>query len=92
VWGGVRLEEPGQVHVPVDSKSALQELAQARKLPVPRYVIVHESGPEHAKTFTVEARVGKELSAKAQGSSKKAAGQKAAEFLLEQLRAMPVGE
>lgn len=88
VWGGVQLEELGQVHVPVDSKSALQELAQARKLPVPRYVIVRESGPEHAKTFTVEARVGKDLTAQAEGASKKAAGQQAAERLLEVVRAV----
>jgi len=92
VWGGVQLEGLGQVHVPVDSKSALQELAQARKLPVPRYVIVHESGPEHAKTFTVEARVGKELTARAEGTSKKAAGQLAAERLLQVLSETPVSE
>src|SRR5574340_478911 len=40
----------------VDFKSALQELAQARKLPHPRYAIVKERGPEHSKTFTVEVR------------------------------------
>src|ERR1700737_1725892 len=46
----------------VDFKSALQELAQVRKLPQPRYVIVSERGPEHSKTFTIEARVGREWS------------------------------
>jgi ribonuclease III len=68
-----------------DSKSALQELAQARKLPVPRYHIVAERGPEHSKTFTVEVRVGKEHSSQAEGPSKKDAGQKAAASLLKQL-------
>jgi ribonuclease-3 len=92
VWGGVQLEELGNVHVPVDSKSALQELAQARKLPVPRYAIVHESGPEHAKIFTVEARVGKEMTAQAEGASKKAAGQLAAERLLRVLREMQAAD
>ncbi len=68
--------------IPVDPKNALQELAQSRKLPIPRYSIVFETGPEHAKRFTVEARVGKQFTAQAEGSSKKAASQKAAELLL----------
>ena len=74
--------------VALDAKSALQELAQASKLPVPRYQIVGHSGPEHAKQFVVEARVGREFAARAEGSSKKMAGQRAAEQLLEQLRAL----
>lgn len=41
----------------VDYKSALQERTQVLNLPQPRYVIAGESGPEHAKTFVVEARV-----------------------------------
>jgi ribonuclease III len=68
-----------------DYKSALQEMAQALKLPPPRYFIVGEQGPEHSKTFTVEVRVGKEWIGQAQGLSKKAAGQKAAESILQQL-------
>jgi ribonuclease-3 len=68
-----------------DYKSALQEMAQALKLPPPRYFIVGEEGPEHSKTFTVEVRIGKEWVSQAQGLSKKAAGQKAAESILQQL-------
>jgi len=68
-----------------DYKSALQEMAQALKLPPPRYFIVGEEGPEHSKTFTVEVRVGKEWIGQAQGLSKKAAGQKAAGSVLQQL-------
>jgi len=70
----------------VDFKSALQELAQARKLPPPRYVIVKEHGPEHAKTFTMEARVGHEWKGQAEGGSKKSAAQNAARDVLEKLR------
>ena len=44
-----------------DHKSALQQLAQSRKLPPPRYLIVRSNGPEHAKIFTVEARIGADL-------------------------------
>jgi len=65
-----------------DFKSALQERAQALNLPQPKYQIVEERGPEHAKTFTVEVRVGKALTASAEGVSKKDAGQRAAEKLL----------
>ena len=68
-----------------DYKSALQEMAQALRLPPPRYFIVGEEGPEHSKTFTVEVRIGKEWTSQAQGLSKKAAGQKAAESVLHQL-------
>jgi ribonuclease III len=68
-----------------DHKTELQERAQSLKLPIPRYAIVAESGPEHLKTFTVEVRVGKELVGQAQGSSKKHAGQLAAQRVLQQL-------
>jgi len=71
----------------IDYKSALQEAAQTLKLPPPRYTIIGESGPEHQKTFTVEVRLGKEWSSRAEGLSKKAAGQKAAQHVLEQIRA-----
>jgi ribonuclease-3 len=70
-----------------DFKSALQELARARHLPLPRYVIVKEVGPEHSKTFTIEVRVGKDWVAQAEGYSKKNAAQKAARLAFEQLLA-----
>lgn len=65
-----------------DFKSALQEATQRLKLPAPRYSIVKEQGPEHSKVFTVEVRIGKELSSRAEGLSKKSAGQKAAQIAL----------
>ena len=70
---------------PKDFKSALQELARARGLPLPRYIVMKETGPEHAKTFMVEARVGRDFFAQGEGNSKKNAAQKAAELVLEQL-------
>ncbi|HUA63123.1 MAG TPA: ribonuclease III [Verrucomicrobiae bacterium] len=66
-------------------KSALQELAQARKLPQPRYTIVREIGPEHAKTFTIEVRVGREFTGQADGRTKKIAAQRAARRVYERL-------
>jgi ribonuclease-3 len=68
-----------------DFKSALQEMAQSRKLPQPRYLTIEERGPEHAKTFLVEARVGREWIGRAEGLSKKSAGQRAAQQILQQL-------
>ncbi len=68
-----------------DFKGALQERAQSLGLPAPRYATVSEGGPEHRKTFTVEARVGHDWSARAEGQSKKGAGQRAARLVLDQL-------
>jgi len=66
-------------------KSALQELAQSRKLPQPRYAIVRERGPEHSKIFTVEVRVGRECTGQAEGRTKKIAAQRAARAVYERL-------
>ena len=71
----------------LNHKSVLQERTQALGMPVPRYLTVGTSGPEHAKVFTVEARVGEHLIGRATGTSKKAASQQAAELLIAQLNA-----
>ena len=67
-------------------KSALQELAQSRKLPQPRYAIIQERGPEHSKTFTVEVRIGREWAGQGEGASKKVAAQRAAKQVYQRLR------
>lgn len=69
----------------LNHKSVLQERTQALGLPAPRYFIISSSGPEHAKVFTVEARVNEKLTARAAGASKKAASQRAAELLSKML-------
>jgi ribonuclease-3 len=74
-----------------DYKTLLLEMAFSMKMPPPKYVVVRESGPEHSKTFTVEARLGKELTAQAEGSTKKSAGQEAARLLIEQAKASAAG-
>ena len=83
VIGGA--EPTSEMAPAIDYKSALQELAQSLKLPQPRYAIVEERGPEHAKTFLVEVRVGRDWVSRAEGLSKKSAGQKAAQEVLRQL-------
>lgn len=76
----------GGPEVPQDAKGALQSYAQVRKLAMPRYVVVEEKGPVHARIFIVEARLGKDLTAQAEGTSKKAASLRAAENLMEKIR------
>jgi ribonuclease-3 len=80
-----------------DYKSALQEKLQAIGLPQPAYILVEERGPEHSKTFTVEARLSAaenhaqvEFVGRAEGSTKKNAEQDAARQLLEYLASRPV--
>ena len=68
-------------------KSALQELAQSRNMPQPRYAVVREKGPEHSKTFTVEVRIGKAWTGQAEGRTKKIAAQRAARGVYERLLA-----
>jgi ribonuclease-3 len=83
-----RMERGGGALPVTDFKSALQEAVQGLGLPQPAYVLVEESGPEHHKTFTVEARLTPrsnkpaEFVGRAQGSTKKTAEQDAARQLL----------
>lgn len=89
---GPWLTEPDALEAPLSNfKSALQAEAHARGLPLPRYVVVGESGPQHAKTFTVEVRLGPDWVVQAEAATKKAAGQKAAALLLEKLKAIKPG-
>jgi ribonuclease-3 len=66
-----------------DYKSYLQERIQAYNLPPPSYAVIEESGPDHAKQFTVElVHQGRSL-AMGKGRSKKAAEQAAARAALD---------
>ena len=68
-----------------DAKTSLQEWAQARKQPPPRYVETNRDGPDHAPVFTVEARLESGEVSEATATSKRAAEQAAAKALLERL-------
>ena len=68
-----------------DFKSSLQERVQSGGEPLPEYVVVGETGPDHHKTFQVEVRVRGEALAEAFGRSKKEAEQEAARLALERL-------
>ncbi len=61
-----------------DAKSRLQEWSQAALAVTPRYRIVAEKGPDHAKTFVTEVLLGKKVAGQGAGHSKQAAEQAAA--------------
>lgn len=71
----------GQAAPPKDPKTALQEWALKRALPLPLYEIVGRSGPSHAPQFVVRVSVG-EASATAFAGAKRVAEQQAAQNLL----------
>ena len=73
---------------PVDPKSALQMLAQARFGTLPAYRLLERRGPPHHPTFRVAVRVsggGDEVQTEAEGSSRQAAEQEAARLALHRL-------
>jgi ribonuclease-3 len=71
---------------PHDFRAELERLTRDRKLPRPLYFQLAENGPGHARTFTVEVRVGKNYQAAAEGSSKKAASHNAARTVCDLIR------
>jgi ribonuclease-3 len=63
---------------PIDPKSRLQEIVQARWQRAPSYRTVFEEGPEHRKLFTVEVQVQGNTLAQGMGHSKQEAEREAA--------------
>ena len=68
--------------VSFDYKSQVQELVQVTQQEMPIYTVIHESGPDHDKTFQVRLQL-QQLDAKGVGKSKKMAEQDAARKALE---------
>ena len=68
-----------------DYKTALQELVQQKKNQVLSYTLTGQSGPDHAKTFTVEVSLNGAVVGEGAGSSKKRAEQDAARAAIEKL-------
>ena len=69
-----------------DYKTALQELVQRESGQVLRYQLVGESGPDHAKTFTVQVDLNGRAVGRGEGRSKKEAEQMAARAAIEALQ------
>jgi ribonuclease-3 len=73
-----------------DSKTALQEWLQGRKLNVPTYRVVATHGKSHEQTFDVACEVDAlGVSTLGQGASRRAAEQIAAQLALEAVMALP---
>ena len=67
----------------IDARSVLQMWAQGELGVTPKYETVESFGPDHAREFIVEVRVGNQLAARGQGHSKQEAAQRAASAALE---------
>ena len=74
-----------------DYKTALQELVQRKPAQSLSYSLTGESGPDHAKTFTIEVRLNGEAIGAGEGHSKKEAEQMAARNALERFEQKAAG-
>ena len=72
-------------HKDDDAKSRLQEILQAKNMPVPHYEVVRELGPDHSKIYEMEVCIGDNVLGVGQGSSKQNAAKQAAQNALENL-------
>lgn len=67
----------------IDAKSKFQETAQDMMGVTPTYKVLEETGPDHAKEFTVGVFLNKEMAGVGRGTSKQEAQVAAAEAALE---------
>lgn len=70
---------------PQDPKTALQEWAQARGLPLPLYETLDRTGPDHEPMFLVAVSVEGYPAVQAEGPSKRLAAKRGAQALLAKL-------
>ena len=84
IWVADQGTQPASVAA--DPKSALQEWAQGRGLPLPRYTPLERTGPDHAPSFTAEVRISGFAAVQGTGASKRSAEQAAASAMLEEVK------
>jgi len=77
--------------IQTDFKTMLQELTQDKLKVIPTYLVIGETGPDHAKSFTVQVVINGHALGEGSGASKKRASQDAARHAIEQFRARPLG-
>ncbi len=78
-------DRPGIALASADSKTQLQEVAQALGWDLPDYRLTGSSGPDHNKIFIVECWLAGECGGRGEGPSKKLAEQRAASDALAKL-------
>jgi len=66
----------------MDYKTTLQQIVQQASGEILEYVLIEESGPDHDKQFTVEARLNSNVIGKGRAKTKRAAEQEAAKEAL----------
>ena len=69
-----------------DSKTRLQEWAQARRLEPPVYTLIDRTGPDHSPIFNIEVELKTGEKVSAQAGNKRDAEQNAAKMLLKILK------
>lgn len=70
---------------PQNWKAQLQDYCQRVHHLTPTYDVLDETGPDHAKTFTITVLIGEQAVGQGKGSSKKEAQQQAAQQAMEYL-------
>ncbi len=82
------LDTADQTVLGKDPKTLLQELLQAKRLPLPQYSIVATEGEAHAQRFTVECVIpSMAIRAIGEGRSRRSAEQNAADIAYRQATA-----
>lgn len=81
-WYASRLDELSLEDPIKDPKTRLQEYQQGRHMVLPRYQVLTVDGPSNQQIFTVECRIPELPAAIAEGASRRAAEQAAAQKLL----------
>jgi ribonuclease-3 len=86
-WYQERLEAINPNNIQKDAKSVLQELLQAKKIPLPEYSVVSIEGEAHNQHFKVSCSIPNlGLSIEGEGASRKVAEQNAAEESIKKLK------
>ena len=78
-------EDVTALNVPADPKTALQEYAQGKGLPLPVYKVMERSGPAHAPKFKIQVSIAGFEPVIAEGGAKREAEKEAAKGLLEEI-------
>jgi len=86
-WFKDRIDSINPNDIEKDSKSLLQELLQAKKIPLPDYDVISIEGEAHCQYFKVSCTIPKlAVTIEGEGSSRKIAEQGAAEEMLKKLK------
>ena len=75
-----------QYSPPVDAKSKLQEILQAKGKPLPVYHNLGHKGPDHTPTFSVKLEISGERIVFGKGETKRIAEQEAAKIMLKKVK------